>query len=110
MTDTLYTYFIEGSKIPGGICTMKISTYWNNVKYIPSFIKCFHVRLMSIPKEAYLFYKSLYTYKMERDDPFGELINISGNIVGGNGVIALCRSRDLIVYTGQTGGWCDPFF
>ena len=47
---------------------------------------------------------------MERDDPFGELININGNVVGGNGIIALCRSRDLIVYTGQTGGRFDPFF
>jgi hypothetical protein len=65
---------------------------------------------MSIPKEAYLFYKSLYTYKMQSDDPFGELININGNVVGGNGVIALCRSRDLIVYTGQTGGMYDPYF
>jgi hypothetical protein len=87
-----------------------VSTYWDNIKYIPSFIEYFRVRLMSIPKEAYLFYKSLYTYKMERDDPFGELININGNVVGGNGVIALCRSRDLIVYTGQTGGRFDPYF
>jgi hypothetical protein len=65
---------------------------------------------MSLPKEAYLFYKSLYTYKMERDDPFGELININGNVVGGNGIIALCRSRDLIVNINQTGKMYDPFF
>jgi hypothetical protein len=110
MTDTLYTYFIDGSKIPGGTCTMKIYVQWDNVQFIPSFIKYFRVRLMSMPKEAYLFYKSLYTYKMQRDDPFGELININGNVAGGNGIIALCRSRDLIVYTGQTGGMYDPFF
>ena len=110
MTDTLYSYFIDGSKIPGGTCIIKIYVQWDNVQYIPSFIKYFRVRLMSLPKEAYLFYKSLYTYKMERDDPFGDLININGNIVGGNGVIALCRSRDLIVYTGQTGGMYNPYF
>lgn len=109
-SDTLNTYFFESSKIPGGKCIISVSTYWDNIKYIPSFIEYFRVRLMSIPKEAYLFYKSLYTYKMERDDPFGELININGNVVGGNGVIALCRSRDLIVYTGQTGGRFDPYF
>jgi len=110
MTDTLYSYFIDGSKIPGGTCTMKILAQWDNVKYIPSFVKYFQVRIMSLPKEAYLFYKSLYTYKMERDDPFGELININGNVVGGNGIIALCRSRDLIVNISQKGKMYDPFF
>jgi hypothetical protein len=65
---------------------------------------------MSIPKEAYLFYKSLYTYDKRADDPFSELVNINGNITGGNGIFALCRSRDLIVYTGQTGWMYDPFF
>jgi hypothetical protein len=110
MTDTLYSYFIDGSKIPGGTCTMKILAQWDNVKYIPSFVDYFRIRIMSLPKEAYLFYKSLYTYKMERDDPFGELININGNVVGGNGIIALCRSRDLIVNINQTGKMYDPFF
>ena len=108
--DRLNAYFIDGNRIPGGNCTTKIFVQWDNVKYIPSFIEYFRVRILSIPKEAYLFYKSLNTYKMERDDPFGELININGNVVGGNGVIALCRSRDLIVYTGQTGGMYDPYF
>jgi hypothetical protein len=109
-SDKLYTYFIDGSKIPGGKCIIKMSTYWDNLQYMPSFIEYFRVRLMSIPKEAYLFYKSLYTYNKQANDPFAELVNINGNVVGGNGVIALCRSRDLIVYTGQTGGRFDPFF
>ena len=108
--DTLNTFFIDGSKIPDGNCIIKISTYWDDVQYIPSFIEYFRVRLMSIPKEAYLFYKSLYTYDIRADDPFSELVNINGNIVGGNGIIALCRSRDLIVYSGQTGWMYDPFF
>jgi hypothetical protein len=111
MVDTLLnTYFIDGSKIPGGNCTMKIFTYWDNVQYIPSYIEYFQVRLMSMPKEAYLFYKSLYTYDIQADDPFSELVNINGNVIGGNGIIALCRSRELIVYTGQTGGMYDPYF
>lgn len=109
-SDKLNTYFIDGSKIPGGGCIIKISTCWDNVQYMPSFIEYFRVRLMSIPEEAYVFYKSLYTYKIQADDPFSELVNINGNVVGGNGVISLCRSRDLIVYTGQTGGRFDPFF
>jgi len=109
-SDKLYTYFIDGSKIPGEKCIIKMSTYWDNIKYMPSFIEYFRVRLMAIPKEAYLFYKSLYTYTKQADDPFAELVNINGNVAGGNGIIALCRSRDLIVYTGQTGGRFDPFF
>jgi len=110
MTDTLRTYFIDGSKIPGGTCTIKILAQWDNVIYIPSFVKYLRVRIMSIPKEAYLFYKSLYTYKMERDDPFGELININGNVAGGNGVIGLSRSKDLKIDINQTGSMYDPFF
>jgi hypothetical protein len=110
LNDTLNAFFIDGSKIPGGNCILKISTYWDNVKYIPDFIKFFRVRLISIPKEAYLFYKSLHTYMIQADDPFSEQVNINGNVVGGNGVISLCRSRELIVYTGQTGGMIDPFF
>jgi hypothetical protein len=108
--DTLNAYFIEGNKIPGVNCTIKFSTYWDNIQFSPSFIKCFRIRLLSIPKEAYLFYKSLYTYKVQADDPFSELVNINGNVVGGNGIIALCRSRELLVYTGQKGGMYDPFF
>jgi hypothetical protein len=103
-------YFIDGNKIPGGNCTLKISAQWDYIHFIPGFIKCFRVRLMSIPKEAYLFYKSLYTYKVQLNDPFSELVNINGNIIGGNGVIAICRSRELIVYTGQNGGELDTVF
>ncbi|MZP55549.1 MAG: DUF4249 family protein, partial [Bacteroidales bacterium] len=102
------TYFIDPGRIP--YCTLKISTYWDYERFIPGYIKCFRIRLMSISKETYLFYKSLYTFNTQKDDPFSELVNINGNIVGGNGIIALCRSRELIVYTDQTGGRYDPFF
>ena len=102
------TYFIDPGRIP--YCTLKISTYWDYERFIPGYIKCFRIRLMSISKETYLFYKSLYTFNTQKDDPFSELVNINGNIVGGNGIIALCRSRELIVYTDQTGGRDDPFF
>lgn len=106
----VYAYFIDGSKIPGGECKLKILTDWDHIQFMSSFIKCLRIRILAIPKEAYLFYKSLYTYKVQADDPFSELVNINGNIIGGNGVIALCRSRELIVYTGQTGGNWDPYF
>ena len=65
---------------------------------MPVFCRSFRVRLMSIPKELYLFEKSLYTYRKVSDDPFVEPVNLKGNIKGGNGVFAICRSRELIVY------------
>jgi hypothetical protein len=91
-------YFIDGSKIPGGNCTFKLSTEYLNGVAVPNYCKSFRVRLMSIPKELYLFEKSLYTYSKVSDDPFVEPVNLKGNIKGGNGVFAICRSRELIVY------------
>jgi hypothetical protein len=109
-SEMLNAYFIDGSKINGANCTLKIYTEWDWVKFQPGFIKCFRIRLMSMPKEAYLFHKSLYASNEQSDDPFSEMVNINGNIEGGNGVFALCRSRELIVYTGQTGDMYDPYF
>jgi hypothetical protein len=106
----LYAYFIDGGKILGEYCTLKISAQWDVVDSPYDFIKCLRIRLMAIPKEAYLFYKSLYTYNRVSDDPFSDAVNISGNISGGNGLITICRSRELIVRTGQRGGIYDTFF
>jgi hypothetical protein len=57
---------------------------------------------MSIPKELYLFEKSQFTYNQVSNDPFAEPANLKGNIKGGNGVFAICRSRELIVYPDLT--------
>ena len=91
-------YFIDGSKIHGDSCTIKILTQYQNGLVIPEFVKIFKIRLISIPKELYLFEKSLYTYSIVSDDPFSEPVNVKGNINGGNGVFAICRSRELLVY------------
>jgi hypothetical protein len=91
-------YFIEGSKIPGGNCTIKLSTEYHNGVAVPGYCKSFRVRLMSIPKELFFFEKSIYTYSKVSDDPFAEPANLKGNIKGGNGIFAICRSRELIVY------------
>jgi len=103
--DNLDVYFIDGSKIPGVNCFVTLNTYWDDVH-----LKCFRIRLMSIPKDLYLFQKSLLTYSRVSGDPFSEPVNLKGNIVNGNGIFALCRSRDFIVYTGQQGGPFDPWF
>jgi hypothetical protein len=103
-------YFIDGSKIPGSNCFITLNTSWDWTRTPPDFIKCFRIRIMSIPKELYLFQKSLLTYSRVSGDPFSEPVNLKGNIINGNGIFALCRSRDFIVYTGQQGGPFDPWF
>jgi hypothetical protein len=92
-------YFIDGSKIPDKNCTLKIATQTENGISVPGFSKCYRIRLISIPEELYLFEKSLFNYNRVSDDPFAEPVNLKGNIKGGNGVFAICRSRELIVYS-----------
>jgi hypothetical protein len=103
-------YFIDGSKIQGNVCSITMNTTWDPTINVPYFIKCFRIRIMSIPKELFLFQKSLLTYSKVSGDPFSEPVNLKGNIINGNGIFALCRSRDFIVYTGQQGGAFDPWF
>lgn len=55
------------------------------------------IQLLSIPEELYLFEKSLYTYILNKKDPFSEPVLLKGNIKGGNGIFAICRSSELIV-------------
>jgi hypothetical protein len=100
--DPASAYFIDGSKIPEGNCTIKLSTEYFNGVAVPEYCKSFRVRLMSIPKELYLFEKSQFTYNQVSNDPFAEPANLKGNIKGGNGVFAICRSRELIVYPDLT--------
>jgi hypothetical protein len=96
--DQTKAYYIDGSKIPGQLCSLKISTqFWNGIT-TPDRPKTFTIRLVSIPRELYFFEKSLYTYNEVSDDPFAEPANLKGNIKGGNGIFAICRSRDLVVY------------
>lgn len=93
----VYAYFIEGSKIPENKCTIKISTQFNDERSLFEFIKNLQVRLLSIPKDLYTFEKSLYSYRQNSKDPFSEPVNLNGNIQGGTGVFAICRSRVLQV-------------
>ena len=93
----VYAYFIEGSKIPGGKCSIKISTQFSDDQSLFEFIKQIQVRLLSIPKDLFLFEKSLYTYNQNSKDPFSEPVNLNGNIKGGTGVFAICRSKVLTI-------------
>lgn len=95
-------YFIDATKTHYPECTFKLSVENQNGITMPGFCKSFRVRLMSIPKELYMFEKSLYTYSKITNDPFVEPVTIEGNIREGNGVFAICRSRELIVYPDTT--------
>ena len=91
----VYAYFIDGSKSLDNKCVIKISTQFNDGRSFFDNIKSFKIKLLSIPEELYLFEKSLYTYGKVNDDPFSEPVYLNGNIKGGNGVFAICRSMDL---------------
>ncbi len=93
----VYAYFIEGAKIPDNKCTIKISTQFANERSLFEFIKNLQVRFLSIPRDLFFFEKSLYTYRQNSKDPFSEPVNLNGNIKGGTGVFAICRSRVLQV-------------
>jgi hypothetical protein len=92
----LTSYFIEGSKIPGNKCILKVSTVL--MDYIEYFErKKIRIKVLSIPKDLFLFEKSLYTYSRNASDPFSELVYLNGNIKNGNGLFAICRSTDTVI-------------
>jgi len=88
-------FLIEGSKIPDPKCSISVYIqYWDG--YSPYVVfKAIRIRLLSVPKELYHFEKSLYTYKKTAGDPFTEPVYLGGNIKGGVGVFAICRSTGL---------------
>jgi hypothetical protein len=91
----VFAYFIEGNKIPIDKCIIKISTQFADDRAPFDILRSLRIRLLSIPKELFLFEKSLYTYNLNKNDPFSEPVYLNGNIVGGNGVFAICRSAEL---------------
>ncbi len=94
----VFAYFIDGSKIPDNKCHITLSIQYDDAYCVYSFFKSFRIKLLSIPKDMYFFEKSLYTYEKTSGDPFTEPIYLEGNIIGGNGVFALCRSSELNVH------------
>lgn len=89
------SYFIDGNKIPDGIFSIVISAKFQDTYSLIDILNSFELKLLTIPEELYLFEKSLYTYNQIQNDPFSEPVYLNGNIKGGNGVFALCRSRQL---------------
>jgi hypothetical protein len=94
----VYAYFIDGSKIPDNKCVIKLSTLFLEDRIgFKEFSRTTRVRLLSIPKELFLFEKSLYTYAQNSRDPFSEPVYLNGNITGGNGIFAICRSKEFSI-------------
>lgn len=88
-------YFIDANKIQDDKCTIKVAVKFGDLTSAVDFIMALRIKLLSIPKELYLFEKSIYSYTNSAKDPFAEPVYIEGNIKGGNGVFAICRSADL---------------
>jgi len=93
--DLALAYFIQGDNITGTECFSTLSVqYSDDLSMFDSF-KAIGIKVISIPRELYLFEKNIYTYLKTSSDPFAEPVYINGNIKGGNGIFALCRSREL---------------
>ncbi|MEI6050780.1 MAG: DUF4249 family protein [Bacteroidota bacterium] len=97
----VYAYFIEGSRIPANKCIIKISTQFADERSPFDILRSLRVRLLSIPKTLFLFEKSLYSFGLNSGDPFSEPVYLNGNIKGGNGVFAVCRSREFTIKFSQ---------
>lgn len=95
LKDPAYAYFIEGNKSPGLECQLTLTIQYKDGYCLYENIKTFGIKLISIPRELYQFEKSVYAYRKMKGDPFTEPIYINGNIKGGNGIFALCRSTEL---------------
>jgi len=93
----VYAYFIDGNEIPDNNYRMTICIQHSDSRCVYECFKSLNVNLLSIPEELYLFEKSLYTYNRVSDDPFSEPLYLNGNIQGGNGLFAICRSKELVV-------------
>ena len=90
-------YFIEGNRIPGGKCTIVISTIFHDDALMWKRRRLLKIKVLSIPKDFFLYEKSLYSYNRNSHDPFSEPIYLNGNIKDGNGVFAICRSTNKII-------------
>lgn len=90
-----YAWLIDGKKIPDSGCHATLAVRFGDEYSIYEVLKAVSIKILSIPEDLYLFEKSLNIYKNISGDPFAEPVYIGGNITGGFGIFALCRSREL---------------
>jgi len=94
---TVKAYFIDGSKVSDDNCNMTLLVKFNDGYSFYNVFTSFRIKLLSIPRELYLFEKSLYTYGKVTEDPFSEPVYLNGNIKDGNGIFAICRSSEVSI-------------
>ena len=90
-------YFIDGSQMSDNNCDMTLQVKFNDGYSFFNTFSSFRIKLLSIPREFYLFEKSLYTYETAARDPFSEPVYLNGNIINGNGIFAICRSTEATI-------------
>lgn len=88
-------YFIDPNKITDDKCTIKVSVKYGDLYSAVDYIADFRIKVLSVPKELYFFEKSIAAFNKSIKDPLSEPVYIHGNIKGGNGVFAICRSSNL---------------
>ncbi len=88
-------FFIDGENIPGDMCNLTLSAKFNDGYSLYHFLTSFRIKLLSVPRDLYIFEKSLYTYERNYVDPFSEPVFLNGNIKNGNGIFAICRSSEV---------------
>jgi len=87
-------WFIEGMKIPDPACRITLAVRFADEFNIYEELKAVSIKILSIPEDLYLFEKSLNIYRNTVGDPFAEPAFLGGNINGGFGIFALCRSKE----------------
>lgn len=93
----VYAYFIENSKIEGNRSDLEIVIQYSDSYSLFDYLTSVRIKLFSIPENLYEFEKSIYTYNQTSRDPFTEPVYLEGNIKGGNGIFAVCRSSAITI-------------
>jgi hypothetical protein len=93
--DPTYAYFIDGNKIPNSGSQLTLSVQYRDGYCLYEAIQGIGIKIISIPRELFLFEKNIYLYRETSGDPFAEPVYFNGNINGGHGVFAICRSSEV---------------
>ncbi len=88
-------FIMDGHNITNDKCNLTLLVKFNDGYSLFNVFSSFQIRLLTIPREFYLFEKSLYTYDQVVNDPFSEPAYLNGNIKNGNGIFAICRSTQI---------------
>lgn len=88
--------FLDSRTISEKTCNVIIKIDINDEYY--DYSKPISINLNSIPMEFYNYEKSYHTYVESYFDPFSEPVYLVGNIKGGNGIFAICSSKQYSLF------------